>query len=82
MICTSTQEIKRAIKNGDITKGMVFSTPDGLYQIIDLYENLEIIGNNDVIGYYSEMEIDENGNAEPRDEQMKMTAHDLLKAEF
>ena len=77
MMYTSIDQVKEAIRNGDITEGMTYTTTAGMFQIIDLDGN-----DSDIIGHIAEMEIDENGDAEPMDESNPITAADLMRAEF
>lgn len=77
MKLTSTRDVIRAIEQGDITAGTTYATTAGLFQILDLDGN-----DGGIIGHAAEMEIDEDGNAEPMDERNPITAADLIGAEI
>lgn len=76
MMYTSERQIKRAIENGDIATGMEYTKTSGVFRILGLD------GNGDIIGHTAEMIFDDDGNGEPADEYNAITAADLINAEF
>ena len=77
MILTSKKDVLTAIRNGDITEGMTYTTTAGVFQIT----NLQTDG-NDRIGYSVELYDDGDGNEEPHGYETPITAIDIIGAEF